>query len=345
LAVTLLVSEQAVSLAGEPPVVAFDAPAILVAEPINPAVVQQPTMGGDLMRLRIPISTFISSDFGGEVSEYVVEIESPYQTLRVLDFWPKNEIYSEITGPVTVESTQQKDSNFSLNLSAGFEPLGRGGAQADMHQKSNVQERYQRQPPMQVLTSSGTIRRGYGVFFKFRPGPMPVLEGVREVAILAEVPHGWRADMLQVSMRAVGQSSSHSSRTQQLGQARLWMTTHREGDVAAAAQAKRTVTQERSLRGLAAANQSRVSKNSLPTLWHKLGAALDVVEPRIPDDYLGQVIFSLSNQFFDNPMTNRLPVDLRVAVLDYWEERNALLEMAAGTATSAETAAQLTMNQ
>ncbi len=313
-------------LAAQPGALAFDAPAIVIAEPINPAVVQQPTMGGDLVRLRIPVSTFQSSDFRGSIHEYVVEIDSPHQTLRVLDFWPKNEVYSEVAGTVSVQRSQKKDRNFNFDVSAAYEPIGRGTASGDFHDSRSQQESFERNPPMQILTSSGTIRRGYGVFFKFRPGPLPVLEGVRELAILAEVPRGWRADMLQVHMRAVG-TEPHASRTQTLGESRLWMTTHREGDRGAATAATRYVNQERALRSLAAANSSRIASQALPTFWHRLGASLDVVDPKIPSDYLAQVIFSSSNVFYDNQATNRLPVDVRVAVLDYWEVRNALVSL------------------
>ncbi len=309
----------------------FDAPAIVVAEPINPDVVEWPTLGGDLVRLRVPLSTFQSPEFRGEISEYIVEIESPYQTIRVIDFWPKNEVYSDIEGNVNVESTKQADNNLNFQLSGAYEPLGRGSVQGDFHNKSNTQESYQRKPPMQILTSSGTIGRGYGVFFKFRPGPLPVMEGVRDVAILAEVPRGWRADMLQVTMRAVG-SSAYSNRPQTVGETRLWMTTNREGDVAAGEQAKRYVTQERALRSLAASSQARVQDKSLPTFWHKLGASLEVIDPKIPNDYLQQIIFGSTNKYYDNATTNRLPVDLRVAILDYWDVRDSLVGLARNTA-------------
>ncbi len=309
---------------GEPGAVAFDAPAIVIAEPINPNVVDQPTMGGDLVRLRIPVSTFQTPEFRGAVQEYIIEIDSPQQTLRVLDFWPKSELYSDIEGTVSVQRTQQSENNFNFNVSAAFEPIGRGTAQGEMHKQSNQQENFERKPPMQILSSSGTIRRGYGVFYKFRPGPYPVLEGVRELAILAEVPPGWRADMLQIYMRAVG-TTAHGTRPQSLGESRLWMTTHREGDRAAATAATRYVNQERALRSLAAAKQSQVTSQALPTFWHKLGASIDVIDPKIPRDYLAQVIFGTRNEYYDNASTNRLPVDLRVAILDYWDIRKALV--------------------
>ncbi len=318
---------------GEPAAVAFDAPAMVIAEPINPDVVEQPTLGGDLVRLRIPVSTFQSPEFRGSVQEYVVQIDSPRQTMRVLDFWPKSEVYSDIEGTVSVEQSRSSDRNFNFTAAAAYEPFGRATAQGDFHDQANTQSRYQRKPPMQIVSSSGTIERGYGVFFKFRPGPLPVLEGVRELAILAEVPPGWRADMLQIHLRAVG-TSPYGSRPSTLGESRMWMTTHREGDRPAAAAASRYITQERALRSLAAANQTRIDNKSLPTLWHKLGASLDVIDPKIPSDYLAQVIFSASNRYYDNAATNRLPVDVRVAVLDYWDVRNSLLVLASGVATS-----------
>jgi hypothetical protein len=327
----LIVSLWSSTRADEPTVIGFDAPAIVVAVPVNPAVVEAPTMGGQLLRLRLPVSTYISPQFRGEVTEYVVEIESPTQSMRVVDFWPKNEVYSDIDGTVAVARSQQKDVDFAFNVAGAYEPFGRGTASGNYHNTLNHQESYQRKPPMQVLTSSGTIHRGYGVFFKFRPGPAPLLEGAREVALLVEVPQGWRADMLRVTMRAAGRSSaSGSARTQPLAETQLWTTTHREGDSAAATQAKRYVTQERKLRALAASSSEQIVNRSLPTLWHKLGASLEIVEPRIPADYLSRIIFGAANQRFEGGK-ERLPVDLRVAALDYWEERHRLMSLATAT--------------
>ena len=96
--------------------------------------------------------------------------------------------------------------------------------------------------------------------------------------------------------------------------------------MAAAAQARRYIAQERSLRAFAAASQKQVNERSLPTVWHKFGAAMDIVEPRIPGDYLSRVIFGSTDRQFGNG-TERLPVDLRVAVLDYWEQRDSLLAL------------------
>jgi|694.fasta_scaffold00058_10 hypothetical protein len=312
--------------------VAFDVPALVVAQPVNPAVVQSPTMGGPLLRLKIPVSTFISPEFRGAVTEYSIELYSPGQTLRVVDFWPKNETYTEYEGTVTVESSRQKQEHFQFDLAAAYPTVGHARVSGDYRNHLNVEESYQRKPPMQTLTSSGTIRQGFGAFYKFRPGPIDVLEGSREIALLVEAPAGWRADMLQAWMTAVGTTDSGSGRVHVLGQSRMWVTTHQEGDGAAAAQAIAYVRNERTLRGLAASRHNDVQQRSMPTLLHKVGAALDMVPQRIPQDYLERALFGPESPRFDEG-TQRLPVDLRVAILDYWEARSRLLSMAQSSTT------------
>lgn len=318
--------------AGQMSVVGMDVPALVVAEQVNPAVVQSPNMGGKLLRVKIPVSTLVSPEFTGTVSEYLLEIYCPQQSMRVVDYWPKNELYSEVAGNVSVQSTYHKDSHFSFKVSGAYEPFARGQAAGEFNERADVQQSYERKPPMQVLTAAGTAQQGFGVFFKFRPGPLPQLEGQREIAVLFEVPLQWRADMLQATMRAVGQNGS--SRLVTLGEQRLWMTVHQEGDQAAAAQAQRYVVLERNLRALAASSQKQVEDQALPTVWHKMGAALEVVEPKIPQDYLSQILFSFSasasaDRHKLTQATQRLPVNLRVAILDYCDQRDLLLGMAA----------------
>ena len=314
------------SYAKSPQAVSFDVPAIVVAEPLDPSVSNAPTTGGTLLRIRMPVSTLIHPNFRGQIEEFVVEVESPTRALRVIDFWPKTEVYSQIDGTIAVQNQAQKNQNFAFNISGAYEPFGRGSANGDFHSQQQTDERYQRRPPMQLLTSSGTIGRGYGVFYKFRPGAVPVLEGDREIAMLVEAPAGWRGDLLHISMRAVGTTSSSAS-GRELGATELWTAVHRLGDEQAAEAARRFTATEQVVRRLAVANAASIQHRSLPTVFHKMGAALEFVEPKIPDDFLKQILFNLNPQYFDTA-TSRLPVELRVAALDYWDERAKLLTLA-----------------
>ncbi len=316
------------TLAADSSVVSFDVPSVVVAQNMRPECAAVPTTGGKLIRIMVPVSTFLAPEFRGEVKEYLVELESPQQTVRVVDFWPRHEVYSDIEGTVQVESSRQHDSELNFNVSAGFEPFARGGAGGKSNNNSSTRETFQRKPPLQVLTSSGTIQRGYGVFFKFHAGTLPISEGSREIAVLAEVPADWRADMLRVTLSAVGSLSRGGRDTLPLGTVRLWTTLHLEGDRVAANRARMFVMREQALRRVAAANHERVMEKSLPTLWHKMGAALDVVEPRIPADYLSRVIFGPSAYLESG--NQRLPVDVRVAILDFWDARDELIQLAVG---------------
>lgn len=328
--VTAICGYRTNALSAQAPAVAFDVPAIVVAELVNPAVVSSPTTGGELMRLRIPVSSVIGPVYPGAIGEFLVEFNSPSQSLRVVDFWPKNETYSEFEGTVSVEASREKDERFHFNLGAAYPGIGQAAASGDYRNKMNVQESYQRHPPEKTLTSSGTIQQGFGVFFKFRPGRVDFVEGSRDIAILVEAPRGWRADLLKVRMTATGSTASGAYNSQQpriVATDQFWITTHREGDGAAAAQALAYVRQERHLRGLAANSRKEVEQRSLPSVLHKLGVALEVVDSRIPNDYLAAAIFGPAKPHFDQG-TQRLPVDLRVAMLDYWDHRSQLMNLA-----------------
>ena len=315
--------------AAPPQAVSFDAPAIVVAEPLDPSVHNAPTSGGTFLRLKLTVSTMIHPDYRGKVDEVVVSIDSPSRALRVVDFWPKTEMYSQVQGTITVANEMQKNQNFAFNVAGGYEPFVRGNANGDFHSQQQVHENYERRPPMQMLTSSGTVNRGYGAFFKFRPGPMPVLEGDRELALLVEAPLGWRADLLHVHMQAVGQASNGFGGTdiQSVGSAELWTAAHLLGDQEAAQMARHYMTTEQAVRRLADTSSQAIQQRSLPTVFHKVGAALDVVQPKIPTSYLRDILFNLNVEYF-NAATARLPVDMRVAALDYWDERSKLMSMA-----------------
>ena len=310
--------------------VGFDVPALVPTQTIDASTTELADDHSRLVRLKLPVTCFVSSQFRGAVDHWIVELVSPDQTMSVVDYWPRNEWFSEIEGNVAVSQTRNTDREFALTASASWEPIARGNAVAKQNTQSNVQETYQRRPPMQVLTSSGTIRRGSGVFFKFRPGQLDSLEGAREVALLLRVPHGWRADRLQVDLRAFGKRSKSDRSNQCLGQARHWVAIYQEGDATASVVARDFIHQELQLRRLAVARREQVQERSMPSMWHKIGAAIDVVDPKIPGDYLNRVIFGGQSQYLEGGI-HRLPVDLRVAILDFWEARDRLSHLSNAT--------------
>lgn len=322
--------------------VRFDVPSVVIAQRIDASSVNQPLMGGKLVRIRVPVSIYFA-DQRGRISEATVTVSSPYRSLRVLDFSPRTQVASHIDGSVMVKRSESIKSNAGAKGGFNIQPAGNATIETGVQNATTVESTFQQKPEEHVVASSGTVDRGHGVFFRFRSGPGSIIEGVREIAILAEVSDAWRADMLTFSMKATVQGA----RRGQPSETRLWAVTYQEGDQAAAAQARRYIGAEQNLRGLAASHSDQVRQIANPNVFHKIGQALDIVEPRVAPDYLSSVIFSMRNRFYDNPQTNRLPVDLRIAILDYWDEREKLIAYARGghTASSvANSAASLTRN-
>ncbi len=67
-----------------------------------------------------------------------------------------------------------------------------------------------------------------------------------------------------------------------LGGTELWTAVHRLGDSQASDAARKYVATEQAVRRLAVENRASIEHRAFPTVFHKLGAALEVVEPKIP---------------------------------------------------------------
>lgn len=309
--------------------VQFDAPALTAVHVVKPEVAQEYLATGRCVRIKLPVSVFQRSNLAdGQLQYIVIRVVSPYHTMRVVDFSPRTQTYTTVEGHVAVR-TSLEDKN-QLGAKAAFPPTSAGQLSVDASNQQAIrqEESFNRLPETKLLSSSGTLMRGSGAFFKFLAGPHAVLEGTREVAILAEVSPAWRGDLLHVSVQALGTSAGQHASPVQLGYEQMWTAVHLAGDAIAAGAARRYVSTERSLRQLAAEQHKSVAQKALPTVFHKLGAALDIVDPKVPDDYLARVLFSGRNKFRDHPQTNRLPMDLQVAIQDYWDVRNEFLSLA-----------------
>ncbi|MEM8732588.1 MAG: hypothetical protein AAGG44_00095 [Planctomycetota bacterium] len=321
----------------------FDVPTIVVAEQVEVAALGNPHQQGRYVRLQIPVSSFVSPSFRGEVAEYVVRIESASHAFQVADFWPRQEQVTQVAGNVRVEQAEKRNVEAGGNVKSGLQPFVSGGIEGSYQTEKTLKESFEKKPTLHTVSLAGLANRGAGAFFKFRAGPNSTLEGARDLALLVSVPRSWRGDVLRVTMQAYGRRTSYDQSTRQIFQQRYWVAVYQEGDRFAASRARQFVRQEQALRATAASTQAQVERAAKPTVFHQIGAALEVMKPRIPDDYLSQVIFGPKSQYLEGH-SHRLPLDLRIAILDFWEQRDAMLELAYEPAPQASTEL-LTANQ
>lgn len=311
--------------------IVFDMPGAVIAQTVDYSQAAVPQGGGKLVRIQIPISLIADVESRERLDGFSIRLLSPHQSFRVIDSWPRHESYSDVVGDVSVEQSNQQTNGLEAKLSGGWQAMLDAGLTGKAQNQRSTKEKFQRRALVQTVASSGTFGRGYGVLFQFQKARNVDLFQKREIAVLAEVPQQWRADLLQVQFSARGKSSFRGE-SKPIQNEQLWLTVYQEGDVAAAALTREFQTQEQSLRALAASRVAEVKKKSMPTVFHQIGVALDISDPRIPKDYLEQMIFGPEKQYLEGN-SHRLPIDIRVAILDFWEAREDLVDLSFGKHT------------
>jgi len=103
---------------------------------------------------------------------------------------------------------------------------------------------------------------------------------------------------------------------------------HRHDDGAARLAANEFRSALERLQAVAEREARQIERRAQSNLFHQLATKLELAEPKIPADWLQQTIFQRVDTHSDRRF-QRLPVDVRVAVLDYQAARQAFLSNAA----------------
>jgi hypothetical protein len=105
------------------------------------------------------------------------------------------------------------------------------------------------------------------------------------------------------------------------GQRRFIVALHNEGDATAKAAAERLVRAEWVLLRTLSANRQTIQQQFYPTLAHKVGVLLDVIEPDRPDHWARLILFGGTGDEIDL-ITRKLPASVRQAVSQYTVARH-----------------------
>lgn len=308
--------------------VQFDVPPLAPASALPADCLARQMPGSRFVQVKLDVSTIVSPDFKGSFDELMIKLVTRKPSVQVADFWPRTEMYSPVTTPMAIAEDYDRIRQASMQGAGGYPGVGSATGQAYFHDNLHRKVAYEQQAPMQLLTAAGTIDRRAGVYFKFKSTPQAVLEGSRVVILTLEVPETWRGDLLEFHAVAFGRKNADSNQSNKLiGQERFLVALYSEGDHEAAQFAMAFVQQQSRLQNTAQQFAGKIEQKAYPTPIHKLGQALDIYEPLVPVDYLEQWVFgSVAHQ--PNP---RLPVDLRVAMLDFIDSRAVIESLAAPT--------------
>lgn len=198
--------------------VIFDIPSKIECRDVTPekCAKAHPTMKVIEARFRISAG-FVEGD-ESSIEDFIYLISSPGLRLKVLDFLPNTTLESTAAGD-RIEVTDNTESTDVVSgearVSYALISLNASKTSASRKQESN---RYERVAPKNLVLASGTVNRGYGVFYKLRPSSGVSLEGDREFVVLCIVPKNWRGDWCSVTCSARSRKkSSGSARSVQSG--------------------------------------------------------------------------------------------------------------------------------
>ncbi len=286
----------------------------------------------------LKISASIHPDHESSIQHWRLLVRPRSNQLRTIDYEPKTETDSEITGPKTVKTTEEKSSSLVYGLKLDVAKIACLTGTSDHSTKDSQSEQYQTKPQKRIKIAAGSVDRGAGVYFKLARTADQILDGERTFQFIIEVPDHWRTGLLDLTIIASGRDKrfdAHSIRwkttTFEIATEQFAISMYRQGDHFAAERAARLSDKERVLR--IHSDQKRKQKQDMHLSTIATGFSKGIVQmlnggsPQ--RQWLDRVLHDQASPHTDHDLTS-LPMDTRVAILDYIEAREEFLGIETG---------------
>jgi hypothetical protein len=305
--------------------VMFDAPTTIAARDVTTDEHRLAYPSSRLIEVKIQISSLVRRGFEKDLQELFYRFDYPVPGIEIVDYLPKTTLTSDVVGNIGMEKRSEDCNTLGLTLSGAMSPLA-GTLNGGITDKDSESVRYEMLPPLETVAASGTLNRRTSVYFKLKPTPRISLEGDKEFVVVVRVPASWRGDYVYWGCQAMGTRRSATPPFEASGpvnRRQFLMGIYLEGDEEARQLAEQFATMERQLRLAAVRHEKQITKQSLPTMVHKVGAWLTVTSPRIPEDWLEHVLIASPNTP-PSSFAPRLPVAVRQAAQNYVHAKQQL---------------------
>lgn len=323
--------------ADQQPLVQFDLP------PTVPAIW---TEDPNVVSITLHLSSMIETADAPPVSHWMVRCVPRDRSIQVVDYSPRTETAADISTPIQIKQSAEQSQSSGVSIDGAYAAMTSAHVGADQGKKRNNSVQFDRVAPMQAVTASGTIHRGNGVYFKLRWTATQILEGEKTFRIDMRVPPRWRSGLMDVSVVAMSNSTSVSpweslgpwesltSRDRDpktIGRDQFIVAVYRSGDVEAAMLAKTVSDAEQKLRYLSKRHTRTTPSHSLPSILQTFATKLDLQAEPNNGLWVQRLLSGAADPHMDKQI-RRMPMPVRVAVLDYVDRRdefNSLQENAA----------------
>lgn len=333
-------------LADEPTSIGFDVSSVAVAREASASESTFVPPGYRWVTFHLDISALIDSTSRSKPHEFLYQVTSASRDASVVDYSPRTQLSDTVIGGIQEEKCDEKASSLGLGIKGTYHGIVHADGGADTSKKSSTKTKVQRVAPQEIVYASGTIDRGRGVYFKLRSTPTHVLDGQKRFAITMQVPENWRGDLVDVQMSAVLPVRSFKNLQRQstaFQRARFQVAVFAENDEIARRWAWQLAEAEQNLRHVASREASNIRDRSVPTIFHHVAIALDVMQPKIAENWLARTLHGSVDPYFDRQI-RQLPVDVKVAVLDYLDCKSKYAGLTRSQETSREAHSELVLN-
>ncbi|MCP4889830.1 hypothetical protein N9D23_08455 [Rubripirellula sp.] len=289
---------------------------------LPPTAVATDTGDASVVTVELRLSSMIDAAHRLNVDQWIVRCEPRDHQLSLVDYAPRTETASQLDGSIQIKSTNETSNGFGASIDGGYGRLVTGHAGIDQSEKQIETQQYDRVAPHQVVVAAGTIHRGRGVYFKLRSTERQVLEGEKKFSVTLRVPSTWRGGLMDVSVEAQTQKRSINPwdrETKTICSQQFVVAVYRDGDQPAEVAAESLAEAERALRALERQWQASRSSVSLSAVVRHVAMTLDVNGP--PQSWLQRLLIDQADPHLDKQIRH-LPMNVRVAVLDYAERRD-----------------------
>lgn len=308
-------------VAAETGVVRFDVPATVAAE-VSDAKASIKQVSVDWTLSALVVDTYSAGHKGSPPIDHLLVRCRLRDRFPVADFAPRTEVQSDYAGPISITEKREKSEAFGLSVDGKYQPIAGAHLGADETSLRSDATQYQHNAPVQAVVASGTIDRGHGVYFKLRWTRGQVLEGEKHFQLTFDVPQAWRGGLLDIQVMATGidRQLIGKPKVRSVAQQDFVVAVHDGGDAEAGKLADRLAELDRELRRHS--QQTRASaSNPVLDWWRGLMPAFS--DGRSAGNWYKRLSSRQADPYMDAEI-RRLPMPVRVAVLDYTEAAERL---------------------
>lgn len=324
-----MVNLTATGARSEMPRVRFDVGQLIECHDVTPDDFAESNPDERLVEAAIEVSTLIERGDDNDLLELLYRFESSGGSTRIVDYQPKTTLETQHAGNISIEEKTGSEQSIGATVPIPNKVAPKAGGSAGITKTKGTSTKTELLPPKQLLSASGTIRRGQGVYFKLKPSNRTTLEGSKRFVVVLRVPIEWRADLMHVQCRAMGHQRGVVRQFDEqvpCGAADFVVPLYARGDPTAKSAAEDYVRAEQQLRQIAYQQRAEIQRRSYGRGPNQYIALFSSSKPKIPKDWLVRLLLSPTTDRLSE-FDKHLPSAVRECAVDFRETRAELLKL------------------